>query len=454
MELPAEFAERMQKMLGDDYPAFRTAMEDEQPVRALRLSRKGKHLASRLIDLYRLTPVPYGQDCYYIGGDFDGKHPYHRAGAFYVQDPGAMSAVAALPETLGMRVLDMCAAPGGKSTQIAALIGDDGVLYSNEPVASRCRILTGNLERLGITRSVVMNEMPGTVSALFDRYFDLVLVDAPCSGEGMLRKSEEAQAEWSLQNVAMCAERQDAILDSAATTVRGGGYLLYSTCTFSIEENEGAVLRFLERHPDFTVCELHDSVRRVTERGMMSDADAPTDIQKSARFYPHLAKGEGQYMALLNRKSEAGYGGTAFQNAVRLPSKDELKVAESFLQDTLSAPLDLSIVALGDTLTLLPEGIPVPSCHVMWAGVPLGQVTKGRLVPHHAFFSAFGHLCKRKLMLSADEARCAAYLHGETVDAEGLSDGFAALLVDGVALGGGKVVGGILKNYYPKGLRS
>lgn len=452
MDFPEKFALRMQTMLGEAYEPFRAAMEEEHPVKGLRLSEKGKKNRAYIEEYYRLKKLSYGLDCYELTGEFDGKHPYHRAGAFYIQDPGAMSAVAAAPVKEGMRVLDLCAAPGGKSTQLAALVGDTGLLYANEVTPSRCRILCSNIERLGLRRTVVTNAQVQTVASFFDRYFDLVLVDAPCSGEGMLRKSEEARIEWSEENVAMCASRQDGILDEAAKTVRGGGYLLYSTCTYSEEENEGAVLRFLSRHTDFHLRELSAFVVAVTARGRA--VNGCTELLKCARFYPHLARGEGQFAALLVRDEEAGTGSAKSETAALRLLKTEEAAVREFLKNVLKCPIDVSTVKLGNMICALPPEMAVPPSHVLWAGVPVGEVVKGRLVPHHAFFSAYGELFERKLALTLDDPRLCAYLHGDTVDADGMSDGWCAVTLDGMALGGGKVVSGVLKNHYPKGLRS
>ncbi len=452
MDFPEKFALRMQTMLGEDYESFRAAMEEENPVKGLRLSEKGRENRAFLEKYYALKRLPYGLDCYELSGEFDGKHPYHRAGAFYMQDPGAMSAVAAAPVSEGMRVLDLCAAPGGKTTQLAALVGNTGTVYSNEITPSRARILCSNIERLGLRRTVVTNASPEKVASFYDRFFDLVLIDAPCSGEGMLRKSEEARIEWSEENVAMCAARQDSILDEGAKTVRGGGYLLYSTCTFSEEENEGAVLRFLSRHADFHLCDLSPEVAAVTARGRV--LDGCEELTKCARFYPHLAHGEGQFAALLRRDEAAGVGGVQTETAALRLQKAEEAAVKDFIRQTVGELGDISFLKLGALVFIVPSDIALGGSHLMWAGVPVGEFVKGRIVPHHAFFSAYGEIFERKLELTLSDPRLGAYLHGDTVPAPDLSDGFCAVTVDGMALGGGKVVAGVLKNHYPKGLRS
>ncbi len=457
MRLPTELAERMRHLLGEtEYECFRFAMEEEDAVRGVRLCRKaGAAIENSLKELAQLESVPYGKACYYAKSPVSGYHPYHMAGALYYQDPGAMCAAAAAPLREGMRVLDLCAAPGGKSGQIADLIGDGGILYANEIVPSRARVLASNLERLGVRNAAVLNSDAKRLGDLYDAYFDLVFVDAPCSGEGMLRKSEEAQREWSAENVKACAARQDQILSDIANTVKSGGYLVYSTCTFSLEENEGAVLRFLASHTDFRTVPADGAVERVTSAGVaLGDAGDRADFAHMRRFYPHVSRGEGQFVCVMQRNSEERKCKENFASSVHEPSKADQKIIDEFLFDVLTEPLTgVRTVWQSDTIVLLPEGMSVPPVSCLFAGVPLGTVTKGRLVPHHAFFSAYGERCRRRLMLSLGDARVSAYLHGETVACDGIPDGYAAVLLDGAPLGGGKAVSGILKNHLPKGIR-
>ncbi len=442
--------------MGEASAALFRALQEDRPVRALQLNRaKVTERAKSVLDAVgELTPVPYDCDGFFCNDVLSGNHPLHQAGAVYFQDPGAMSAVAGVMELplKGKRVLDLCAAPGGKSLRLAAMTGETGFLLSNEVIPSRCRVLCGNVERLGVRHAAVTNGEPSLIGGWYDRYFDLTVVDAPCSGEGMFRKSEEAVKEWSRDNVRMCADRQWDILSAVYNTVRGGGYLLYSTCTFSVEENEGIVARFLEAHPDFSLVDVSAAVQEATAPGVT--AGFGEDMAKARRFYPHVAPGEGQFMALFRRAEQIGTGDVCFEDDRKRPSRQDMAVAEAFFEETLQAPLPHPVVCRGDRLVILPEQVSVPPFRCFAAGVELGQVTKGRLVPHHAFFAAYGQLCSRKLDLTSGERRAVAYLRGETVAAEDLPDGWAAVTVDGVPLGGGKVVSGVLKNHYPKGLRT
>jgi 16S rRNA C967 or C1407 C5-methylase (RsmB/RsmF family) len=299
----------MRRLLGDAYPAFCEAMERESD-HALRLNR-GKTDPTALLSLlpFAPAPLPVFDGGYLVPpGERPGSDPLHHAGAYYMQDPSAMATVSALPfDISGWRVLDLCAAPGGKSTYLADLVGEEGVLVSNEIVPSRARILLGNLERMGIGNAAVLSLDPRAVAELFDRTFDLAVVDAPCSGEGMFRKYPEAADEWSPAGVTAAAERGALILAEAAKTVREGGYLLFSTCTFAEEENEANVAAFLGTHRDFELVPISPEVAAVTRDGICGAGD-PDGIALTRRFYPHIFAGEGQYIALLHRTG-GGVGG-------------------------------------------------------------------------------------------------------------------------------------------------
>ena len=447
--LPNAFLARMEALLGDSYPTFLRAMTEDSAEHALRVNTVKADVAD-FVPPFPVRSIPYTSDGFYHHEEKIGKHPHHHAGMIYSQDPGAMSALASLPDLLGARVLDTCAAPGGKSAQLAAAIGATGVLVSNEYVPSRCKLLVGNIERLGIPNALVLSGEISTLRGYFPDYFDLVLVDAPCSGEGMFRKSEDARNMWSEENVRACAARQVSILDDAAPTVRGGGYLLYSTCTFSVEENEGQVEAFLARHPDFSLCDFPSAVHPYTVSGVKTDG-APTE--KTRRFYPHIAPGEGQFMALLRRDEGNTADAPTYRDAAEMPARQELPVLRAFFE---AAWGDASVAERVRSLhgnLILPPDIPLPRGGVFAAGVAVGEIRKGVLFPHHQLFSAYGRRFGRKIHLTADDPRTAAYLHGDVIAAEGIPNGFAAVLFEGCPLGGAKVVDGMAKNLYPKGLR-
>ncbi len=455
--IPEAFLIRMRALLGDEYEAFLTSLE-ESSVRALRVNTL-KAEASTVMDALdtELLPLPYADDGYVFSYEKIGNHPLHHAGGFYVQDPGAMATLHALPVQKGWIVADFCAAPGGKTSQLSACVGEDGVVLSNEIDRTRVKILRGNLERLGARNVVLMNTDASSIASLYPRCFDLVLVDAPCSGEGMFRKYEIAREDWSVGKVNTCAALESDILSSASKTVKGGGYLLYSTCTFSLEENEKNIDDFLEQNPDFEIVEVSKQVQAVTSRGIAFEGSRhPEALRLTRRFYPHRSQGEGQYIALMRRSENAPISEPP-RDASEPLSRKEWEITDDFLRETLNKDAHVSLreslklVKYKDTVYAATK-LPIPSRGVYMPGTALGTITKGRFVPHHHFFSAFGHLFVRKEELSADSDAIRRYLRGETV-ASSLENGYGVVTVFGCALGGIKVVDGVAKNHYPKGLR-
>lgn len=437
MELPVSFAARMQALLGEAYPAFLAEYEKEA-TRALFVPS----LSPSAFD-FPLAPIPHLPGGYIFELEKPGNHPLHHAGAFYVQDPSAMATVSAAPLREGMKCLDLCASPGGKSVQIASRIGKDGFLVSNEINPSRCKILCGNIERMGFPNVQVTNADPRRIALWYPRFFDLTVVDAPCSGEGMFRKYENAADEWSEGSPAFCAVRQTEILRYAAETVASGGYLLYSTCTFSVEENEGVVRAFLEECPDFSLCELPHRLQDVSAPGV--------DMPFARRFYPHLSPGEGQFVALMKRDGELLCGQPAFADARQQIPVQELNVLRDFLEEALQKGGDLTLCAYGKYLVAAEHS--VPKENVFSAGIALGTVEKRRLIPHHQLFKCLGGRFYRRIELTLDDVRLKQYLSGAEIETE-LPDGWAAVTVCGHTLGGAKISHGVAKNHYPKGLRS
>ncbi|MBO7761899.1 MAG: hypothetical protein J6T24_03795 [Clostridia bacterium] len=453
MTLPSEFLARMRALLLEEFPDF-LAVYGQESEHALRVNTV-KTDKDTLLPLLPFTPTPrpFGEGLYRIPpGERAGTHPLHHAGAYYMQDPSAMATVSALPFRIdGWRVLDMCAAPGGKSGQLAALVGPSGQLYSNEIVPSRARILLGNAERLGLCNTAILSTDPQTLGAFFDRYFDLTVVDAPCSGEGMFRKYPEAADEWSPAGVEAAAARSRLILAEAAKTVAEGGYLLYSTCTFAEEENEETVTTFLASHPDFAIAPVSPEVCAVTAPGILR-AGRPADITLTRRYYPHKAPGEGQYLALLQRVS-GGRGDVTFrQTPTRIEKKAEATL-RAHLADLLDPAAVMQLTVTGDTVLSVPADMPLPPRGLVRAGVALGSMSGKLFLPHHHAAGALGRHFLRTLPLSLDDPRLAAYLLGEEIAADGAPAGFAAVTVAGIPLGLVKCSGGRAKNHYPKGLR-
>ena len=458
--LPEGFASRMKELLKEDYEAFAAALEREN-IKAFRLNpiKCDGTLPDELAP-FKPTPISYYDLGYRYHGEGIGNTATHHAGGIYCQDPGAMSALASLPIAGGWRVLDACSAPGGKSTQAAAMIGREGFLLANEFVPQRAKITVSNFERLGLTSAMVTSLDTRVLGELFEHYFDLVICDAPCSGEGMFRKYEVALSEWSEENVRLCAKRQKEILGNLADTVKDGGYLLYSTCTYAPEENELQVFDFLKHHPDFHLVSVSDAVERATAPGAVFtdheaaelDFEARNQMQKFRRFYPHIEDGEGQFIALLRRENTGKIPRILYKDASSPLTKEENRIARDFLSATDLSADDLFLRRVGDYVVCIPHGMPVPPRSVFSAGVTLGEIRKGILFPHHQFFSAYGRHFHRRLELTSDDVRTDAYLRGEEIGVD-LADGWCAVLYHGMPLGGGKVSSGRMKNHYPKGLR-
>ena len=442
--MPEKFSSRMKELLGDEYEKF-AASYDEPAVRALRVNaRKIKSEAFLLSFPYKCEKIPYAENGFFVCADADekiGSHPLHFSGAFYLQEPSAMAPLCAVKLAPDAKVLDLCASPGGKSSQIAEMI-PRGVLVSNEIIMGRAVTLMGNIERQGFDNVIVTCTDSKTAGKRYRGVFDLVVCDAPCSGEGMFRKDADARAMWSEENVSMCAARQREILENIADTVRGGGYLLYSTCTFSVEEDEDTVSDFLKRHPDFSLEEAGDEIVAATADGV--------GMARARRFYPHLSRGEGQFFALMKRNGDA-LADISYSDGAKSLSREERAIVDKFFSDCFETVPPGRLCVLGDDVCLAPD-FPVPPSGVLSAGVKVGSVEKGRLVPHHQLFSAFGKYMKRRVELSPDGENIRKYIGGDVISVD-LPDGWAAIMCLGCAVGGGKVVSGVLKNHYPKGLR-
>lgn len=447
-ELPVEYASRMQKLLGDEYSDYINAL-NEEPVRAFRVNTEKISVSDfEKLNIFSKNKIPYVENGYYLEYDRIGNHPYHHAGMIYVQEPGAMAPAECVDIEPGWIILDMCAAPGGKSTQLKNKLGENGILVSNEIIPSRCKILTGNIERLGMHNTVTTCMDTGRLAKMFPDTFDLIMVDAPCSGEGMFRKDENAIDEWSIENVIKCAQRQADILENASIALKDGGYIIYATCTFSLEENEMTVDAFLQAHPEFEIVPVNDAVKKHTVDGIKFDGCKCENIGYSRRFYPHKSKGEGQFMAVLHNKNEK----VSFNKYSSKLDKIDKAVID-FLNDTLvSFDKEKVIMYNGNPVYFTPD-FEINKGAAFSCGVTIGEVRKNYIQPHHQFFMAMGKSFKRKIELNAESEEIKKYLHGEeiTVDCD---NGWAVVTVDGCAVGGAKVVSGKAKNHYPKGLRT
>ena len=457
MELPAAFCRRMERLLGADckrfFESYATPLRRGVRVNLLKTDKE------RFLSLFPLplVPSPFATDGFYLDAPHKaGGDPLFHAGAYYMQEPSASAAVTVLSPQAGERILDLCAAPGGKSTQIAAALGGTGLLWSNEYVRARAHILGQNAERCGVRNAVLSSSDAETLARGLPAFFDAVLVDAPCSGEGMFRKEPAALSEWSEDNVAHCAARQRDILDAAAKTVKAGGRLVYSTCTFAPEENECTAAWFLETHPDFEPLPIAVSFG---EAGFAFDRVAAFDkTVRGARYDAAACRrilpwhgGEGHFIAAFRRTDAPPTVPAPFV----YPKDKNADAAAALFCDCFAGEMYGVPLTVGDTVRLLPAGLPAFSgLPVLSAGVALAAVCKNRLEPCHAVFAAARAAeCRRLLSLPPADARLAAFLHGEELQTDGAA-GFTAVAVAGISVGFGKCAGGRLKNRYPKGLRN
>lgn len=478
MNLPIEFEKKMKAFLGNEWDDFLYSYDNNrfQALRFNTLKVQSMEERMRILKVLGISSdkkVSWADEAYYFDENVrPGKHPYHEMGLYYIQEPSAMSAAALLAPKPGMRVLDLCAAPGGKSTQLATYLGDSGLLVSNEINTQRSRILSQNIERMGIKNAIVTNEDSFVLASHFPGFFNAIQVDAPCSGEGMFRKLPEAIEQWSMENVAICAARQKEILDNAAVMLKPGGVIVYSTCTFSKEENEDVIEYFLERHPDFTLEEME-------------------------RFWPHKVDGEGHFVAKLVRRGSVNELGADYDlcedscNKVEdtglkadrktkknknsknrknetkpALTKENMKLLTEFLDETISEDMaawikNSRLVMFGEQLYRLPDmEVDIKGLKVQRAGLHIGEFKKQRFEPSHSLALALKlSEAKNVVKLTWDDPQTTGFFNGQSVM---LSDeqtaeckkGWALVCVDGYTAGWGKVNGTQVKNHYPKGLRN
>lgn len=441
MELPGAFLKQMEEMLGGEFSDFLMCFEHPH-FRGVRLNplKCTWEILEKSLPC-ALSPSPFSPLCRYAEGlDKPGQLPAHHAGMFYSQEPSASSAVTVLNPQPGEKILDLCAAPGGKSTQIAGALWGEGLLWANEIVRSRANILLSNLERMGAKNAVISSCHPQKLCEALRGYFDRVLVDAPCSGEGMFRREPFAVSEWTPESPAACAQRQRAILDSAALAVREGGILVYSTCTFSKEENEETVAAFLDAHPEFEPIEIEEKFGRPGLNGSLG-----------RRIFP-MDGGEGHFVAKLRRTGENPCRIKPFSGFL---STKERREAEEFYQSLFAGKPEEPLCKAGEKLYLLPRELPeLSGLSVLRAGVELGERRGNRLEPSHGLFmSRQKEECRSVLDFPADSPALFSFLRGEEIDCAG-EKGYTAVCVNGVVTGFGKSSDGRLKNHYPKGLRN
>ncbi len=426
--LPEKFIQRMKNQLpASEWEAFFSCYE-KIAVKGVRLNAlKGDRYALKSLLPFLEEQIAWEENGYYISLEKVGATPFHNAGVFYSQEPSAMFIAPKLEVKAGERVLDLCSAPGGKATQLASKMQGEGILVANEPVFSRAKILSQNIERLGVRNAVVTCETPDNLAEKFPAYFDKILVDAPCSGEGMFRKNaDEALKEWSEENIALCANRQKEILQSAVKMLKRGGRLAYSTCTFAPQEDE-EIVAWLEK--------TYPQMRLIAQE----------------KLYPHKVKGEGHFFALFEKTE-----GEERELKALKPwcSATAEKAYRAFEKEFFHKKFAENIHETNGVLYDIPKGVfSWQGLQVLRVGVRLGEVKNGRFEPNHSLAMCVkAEDLKNALNLSQTDARVEKYLRGETVEGE-LQNGWCAVCVEGYPLGLGKAVNGTIKNHLPKGLR-
>lgn len=451
MNLPVRFCEKMHRLLKDDYEEFIEGYNGENHF-SLRVNtikaNVDQFCAENLFDLEKVDWCPTG--FYYNGVYRPGKHPYHRAGVYYIQEASAMGPVVAAEIEKGDKVLDLCAAPGGKSSGAAAALNGSGILVTNEIVSSRAKILSSNLERMGVRNAVVTNESPADLEKFFPGYFDKIIVDAPCSGEGMFRKDPKAAREWSPQAVEACAIRQRLILESADKMLAPGGKIIYSTCTFSPEENEMTVADFVRNHPEYTI--IKPEVHHFFSPGRPDWADGNPRLENTMRLFPYKLKGEGHYIAVMQKN-----GGQSGKVKCIAPIKNRKVIApwDNFRKSSLNIPDFENYLTVGNTLYAMPSNMPdFSKIKVLRAGLRLGEIKKDRFEPDHSLAMALKPSDAFTVEnLDIDDPKVNEYLTGQQIETINSYKGYRLIAVNGYTIGWGKSDGNVIKNHYPKGLR-
>lgn len=442
--LPEDFLAAMKDLLKDEYEDF-LAQYSKPKRQALRINTLKSDYAT-VAKEFTLSPVAWCKDGYYYDEDErPGKSVLHEGGAFYIQEPSAMAVAENIKPESGDIILDLCAAPGGKSTQIACAMKGEGVLISNEIIPSRAKILSQNIERLGIRNCVVTSESPQRLAEKYAGVFDKILVDAPCSGEGMFRKNPLAIDEWSLANVKACKARQLDILDCAVRMLKRGGKIVYSTCTFSLEENEEVIDAFLDKYPVF---EVVSGEYKFQSGYALADGNHNSQLAVTQRILPHKHDGEGHFIAVLQNTEERGGEGY-----LRYKGKIDKRLASLYNQwqrENLKVDIDGNAL-FGQTLYKVPDGAPdFDRLKVERAGLCLGEFKKDRFEPSHALAMALRPE-EAARVISLDKAQAQKYVSGEGVPSD--VKGWALTVYNGVSLGWSKGDGSLAKNHYPKGLR-
>lgn len=466
MKLPEIFEEKMKELLKDEFPAY-IACYEEPRYYGLRVNT-GKISVEEFKKIcpFEIHPIPWIENGFYYDGEtvVPSKHPYYFAGLYYLQEPSAMTPANRLPIEPGDKVLDVCAAPGGKATELGAKLKGEGVLIANDISNSRAKGLLKNIEVFGIGNVLVLSEEPGKLEGYFEEYFDKILIDAPCSGEGMFRKDKKMVKAWEEHGPEFFANIQKSIITQAARMLRPGGLMLYSTCTFDGRENEGSIEYLKNAYPEFEILEI--APYEGFEKGIPELTKSKDKAyEKTVRIFPHKMKGEGHYLALLRKGDEQAEAARIAEKTASLKSparKKGKKLPEDlelFFQD-ISWEMDASRLDIhGERVYYMPEDLPdVKGIRFLRTGLLLGELKKNRFEPSQALAMCLKKEEYKKIIdISSEDDRINRYLKGETLEVDDLADkkakGWYLVCVDGYPLGWGKIAGGTLKNKYLPGWR-
>lgn len=443
--MPEQFLEEMQKLLGkEDYEKLLKSYL-EKSEKSIRLQQdKIKSEKFEKIFPFKIKKIIPLKASYYVNEEKLGNHPYHHAGLFYIQEPSAMLPPILAPIKSDFKILDLCAAPGGKTLSLANQV-PDGFVLANEVNYNRAKKLLSNVERLGLKNVIVSSMSSKALKNIYQEYFDAILIDAPCSGEGMFRKDEVARKEWSKEKIEEMRKIGRELLEDSASMLKKEGYLIYSTCTFNLLENECQIVEFLKKH-SFEIVDISSEYDKITCSGIGVDSNYSTN--KAKRCYPFLY-GEGQFMIVLQKKEEGSC--KSICNYLQEPSQAERQIVEEFLTNNMKRQ-DYMIKKYQNNIVILPKTVEIPKMTLLSCFVKMGVIEKGRFIPHHQFVKAYGvdfiNCCNLKL----GDKRILFYLKGEEINAD-VKNGYGVILVDGYPLGLFKSKDGKLKNHYPKGLR-
>jgi NOL1/NOP2/sun family putative RNA methylase len=469
LELPPAFLLKMAQLLGDEYDEFVSSLQ-QLPLVGLRVNTlkiSAEEFTQR--SQYSLSPIPWCSCGFLVNEQkletrsiLPGKHPYHTAGVYYLQEPSAMAAAESLSPLPGEKVLDLAAAPGGKATHLASLMKNTGVMVANEIHPRRVWDLAENLERCGITNAIVTNETPQRLADHFGEYFDRVMLDAPCSGEGMFRKSDIARKEWKPDLPSSCAVRQTSIIEQASRMVKPGGSLAYTTCTFSPEENEDVIAGFLQLHPEFQLCSDIQLPGLLPAHPEWIGFPISADLSQAKRIWPHRCPGEGHFIAILRKDGSTEKNKLSTKRIKHTERSSRSKnrpffqsLMDEFYRSSLNQQFFAEQLSLkGSYIYQIPEETPIlAGLKVIHPGWWLGTIQKDRLIPSHALaMGIHSTIALQTIPLQWDDERVPAYLAGESFSFPG-ENGWVIITVDGFPIGWGKRVQHIIKNYYPHGLR-